>query len=357
MHIDYGPVKFGGDPEMFFARRTQAGELETIGSEKILGILPRGGSTIVCDGVQVEFNLPPNACRAYLGNSLRVIFSRLWKNFLCKYKTLEMDFRSVVSISKKELDSLGEEAKQFGCEASYTVGRKLPNIMTLDGATYDKRSASGHIHLGRHYKSKRNSEILGRPNLLVPVLDIVIGNTCVLLDRDPMAAERRKHYGGAGEYRTPAHGLEYRVLSNFWLRDYKLFSFVMGLARWGVCIAASKPVRCALRKLVPRKDIVAAINQNDMDLAWANFEKVIDFLMEVTWEKPLPPEVARVIGVTWPLSPGSLPTFRKVVERGIDCHFGGDPVNKWRYQNEGHGIGWESFLAQQRRCAWRTPQQ
>ena len=74
------------------------------------------------------------------------------------------------------------------------------------------------------------------PLLAVKILDIVVGNTCVIMDRAPSQVERRKVYGRAGEYRLPAHGIEYRTLSNFWLRSYQLTHLVFSLARFAINI-------------------------------------------------------------------------------------------------------------------------
>jgi hypothetical protein len=153
--------------------------------------------------------------------------------------------------------------------------RRAENAASLvDPEKYRIRSAAGHIHLGDASGSTTSSQwaALHSPDRLVPILDIIVGNTCVLLDRDPGNVERRRVYGRAGEYRTPPYGIEYRVLSNFWLRSYSLMSFVMSLSRFAVGLLTAtihnggrKGVNyeAELLKLVNMDDIRRAINEND----------------------------------------------------------------------------------------------
>jgi hypothetical protein len=117
---------------------------------------------------------------------------------------------------------------------------------------------------------------------IVYALDILLANTCVLIDRSPHNAIRRKTYGRAGEYRKTPYGLEYRVLSNFWLSSYKAFSFVFGLAREVLQILHHSDENFDyLCTLVEAKDIQNAINNNDYDLALYNFNKIIPFFKNI----------------------------------------------------------------------------
>ena len=66
---------------------------------------------------------------------------------------------------------------------------------------------------------------------MVKALDAILGVACVSLFAkydDPM---RLKLYGLPGEYRLPAHGLEYRSLSNAWLSHPFITNLVFDLAR------------------------------------------------------------------------------------------------------------------------------
>jgi hypothetical protein len=69
--------------------------------------------------------------------------------------------------------------------------------------------------------------------LFVFMLDLFVGIPSVLIDHGTDSYKRRKYFGRAGSHRDKPYGLEYRVLSPFWLRNksttqliYKLVEFV-----------------------------------------------------------------------------------------------------------------------------------
>lgn len=341
-------ITMGCDPEFFFAtkkRRMIRGAERTIPKTGLVldesNYLDKCawrsfGEKVVLDGVQAEIHAKPHDCRAYLANEIHACFFRL-RQHLEENPDLIPSFQSVVKIGKKELDSLSDDAKKFGCAPSKNTYRVKSKI-TVDPAKYTTRSAGGHIHIGRC--STGSVEALAKPEILVPVLDVLLGNTCVLLDRDPMMAERRKLYGKAGEYRTPAHGIEYRVLSNFWLRAYPLMSFVMSMTRFSVSVVAmGKDYYDALLSLVSLKDIQQAINKNDFNLALKNFNKITPFIEATT-------PADYLVANSYPLTKINIPLFKHVVEKGIDYWFDHDIVNHWADlpNADSHHQGWGTFL-------------
>jgi hypothetical protein len=337
-------VTFGCDPELFFSKGGQI-----IGAEKVIADklktpavsnhTTRNLAGFVLDGVQIELNPRPEPCRANLGNEIAASFRAL-KQHLAKMDGVTASFEGVVEVSKAELDSLSDKAKVFGCAPSSNAYNKTA-IITVDAATYRKRSAGGHIHLGL------SSPVKDHPKRLVKILDVILGNTCVMLDRDPNAAERRKVYGKAGEYRTPAHGLEYRTLSNFWLRNNRLFSLVFGLARLSVNVLSSGfphpygwyPPWDAEKNLLDRVDLDKvrdAINNNDLALAKENYQAVRAFVVD------------HVPDYEWGFGRGRMNKFdyfcKMIEKKGIQYWFPEDPMTHWCNLGEGHGIGFESFI-------------
>lgn len=354
MNERIGPINtiyMGCDPELFFE---QGGEI--IGAEKVLGkeerILGHGldsSTKLVLDGVQAEINLPAMTCRQSLANYIaRVIYSTAEK---LKGSDIKICYRGVVDVTQKELDTLSDKSKVFGCAPSLNLYE--PGVTPgVDPKVYLKRSAGGHIHLGFDHWAP----VYKARTRLVPILDVLLGNTCVLIDRDPANAERRKVYGRAGEYRLPKHGLEYRTLSNFWLRSYELTSLVFGLARTAVNILGTTvqgqyaydysksrtnytpwPAEERLLNSVNLKQVVEAINTNNVDLAKENYRGVRDFL-----EKYVHTEIG--------LYAGNLDLFdhfiARIDEKGLDYWFPNDPTEVWCRKIELVGSGWETFLQQ-----------
>lgn len=365
--IAYWPVKFGADPELFLKRNGKI-----IGSERVI---PEGGvvdevflsnyiskgsyrPAVIRDGVQVELNPLPNTCRESFGENLSYAF-RMLRGSL-KGTSITPSFAPVVEVSQEELDALSDKSKVLGCAASRNHHDPSATVKVAEG--YKKRSAGGHIHLGINH----DKHMMANRERLVPLLDILVGNTSVLIDRDPSAAERRLVYGRAGEYRLPPHGLEYRTLSNWWLRSYQTTSLVMGLARiatgilytdasvgtlaynysrrddkgnYAYSIIPPQTLEKDLLALVDLRAIVQAINTNDMDLAMENYQRIKPFIEEHS--KDSDPHGDHVL----PLQPGNLTDFEYFVEKGLDHWFITDPLAHWCNQPVHEGTGWEAFLA------------
>ena len=371
--IDNVPsIYFGCDPEFFFENEKN----EIIGAEKVIkdkiDINYKGSSaepgnpdygSLVLDGVQVELNPKPSTCRESLSSNIGMSLSKL-KEHLKSTPNIKVSFNSVVEIKPEELDSLGDKAKVFGCAPSISNYGK-ENQIKVDAATYHKRAAGGHIHLGLNETCLMKS----RPDI-VRVLDILVGNTCVMIDRDPQAATRRLHYGRAGEYRLPKHGLEYRTLSNFWLRSYQLTSMVFGLSRMAVSVVYQN-VKTVKRPPIPygynqkwlddnypeknfgnfdtltpllesvdMKSIEKAINENDLDLAKKNYyggirQYIEKFTRETSYLS---------------LHNKNLDLFdyflEKVWEHGLDYWFKDDILDHWVQRASTSMKGWERFLSE-----------
>lgn len=340
-------VSFGCDPEFFFSKNGKV-----VGAEKILpkdgldypltgGSVPSGNGTVVLgkggkviiDGVQAELNPRPNTCRANLANEISLCFIGIKNTMKERGGLFAVDLSRTVKVSKKEFDSLSENSKKFGCAESKNVYlSKEESKITVDPTVYRGRSGAGHIHIGHNGNTTVRS-VLDNPKRLVPVLDLVVGNTCVLIDRDKGNIERRKHYGRAGEYRTPQHGIEYRTLSNFWLQSYPLMSLVTGLARYAINIVASDNDKELLKK-VEMSNVAKAINNNNALLARQNYR----------WVEKLTAELLPRRNDTYPLSKESLHLFRHFVKKGVNYWFKQDPLEHWVTLREGHSGGWEDFL-------------
>ena len=272
-------VTFGSDPELFLRRK----DGRVIGSEKVIPTegIPALMSKIIRDGVQVELNPRGVYCRQYMGREFQAMFAKLASTLP---DDVEVDFSGLVEVSSSELGELAPESRRLGCMPSHNA--HTPGITPgVNAETYTKRSAGGHLHV-RWISHRRWDEVLDKEinynptpsaeelKALVPLLDIIVGNTCVLIDRDPGAAERRQVYGRAGEYRLPENGLEYRTLSNFWLRSYPLMGFVFSLFRTAIYYHASGFGDEIITSVELRK-VVKAINENDAELARENFDAFI----------------------------------------------------------------------------------
>ena len=264
-------VVWGCDPEGFFQRNGRI-----IGSEHIIperGLVSYGGR-VIRDGIQFELN-PHHAntisvLRSHIGDLFRAV-----TGVIKRYNDVSINYQGLVTVTAEEFATVSEKSRVLGCMPSENFYGVRP--INIDGKIYPKRSAGAHIHMGLQ------GPIFAERERLVPLMDIFVGNTGVLLDRDPGAAERRENYGRAGEYRKPKHGLEYRTLSNFWLRDYRLMSLIYGMASVAVgvlqtTIEGQRNLELELAETVDINAFQLAIDTNDFDMALANFRTVIPFL-------------------------------------------------------------------------------
>lgn len=367
-------VALGGDPEFFF----ENSDGNTVGSEKVLpkdGIASTTNGTYtlaaqqgvtgktVIDGVQAELHPRASSCREILASEISLCFHSLKETL--KAKGVRVVVAPLVNVSQSEIDSLTPQSQVFGCEPSRNIYQNAEeSSIKVDAKKYLKRSAGGHVHLGNFFAdilneparnisadqrqwggkyaiAERTEKTLKQmPDVLVPILDIIVGNTCVLLDQDEGNIERRANYGRVGEFRIKPYGLEYRTLSNFWLKSYPLMSLVYGLARFAVhLVEQSKPDNdyvSALIGAVNREDIIKAINDNDFDLALANFKKIEKILIVAAGENDRANRY-------YPLKGSTMVYFYWFVKKGINYWFKEDVLSHWVGQYAARG-GWEQFL-------------
>ena len=112
---------------------------------------------------------------------------------------------------------------------AYTL--TINDTATKEIAKTNFRTAGGHIHIGGNTTDVVCDPLM-KP-MFVYMLDLFVGIPSVLIDNSTQTYRRRKYFGAAGCHRDKPYGLEYRVLSPFWLRSascrslfYNLCNFV-----------------------------------------------------------------------------------------------------------------------------------
>jgi hypothetical protein len=313
-------VSFGCDPELFLERNGRI-----VGSEKVIpesGL--RGGiqtnPLVVRDGVQVELNPAASTNFRVLGRTIGLAFEVLERHLLRFGEGTKINYSGVVDVDQDELDTLGERSRILGCLPSKNYYGIRP--IDEDAKKGTMRSAGGHLHIGlkRNYDASL-AQLFADREELIPLLDIFVGNTCVLLDRDPLASVRRQNYGRAGEFRDPDHGIEYRTLSNFWLKSYALMTFVFGMANVAISTLAGRHLS-EICDAVDIGDVIKAIETNNFELALENFKTVRSFLVQQLPDRG------------FPLCAGTLDKFvsfaKDVNEYSLDKYFRLEPKDHWQ---------------------------
>lgn len=256
-------LQFGSDPELFY---------------EIKGVMVPSTQVIINDtelvtkdGFQVELHPPQTHCRQISASRIGRCLNEA--SLLGNIVGAKLSFKLAYRVDDKVWKKTNKATKMFGCHPTENAQEKNPKRVT--GLREKFRAGGGHIHLGGLTGiEKRNLPTI------IKIMDIVVGNTLVLLDRDEANITRRKNYGRAGEYRPKPYGLEYRVPSNFWLKHYVLWSLASGQMRNAIAYYRLG-LTDELFKRFDMRDIRNAINNNDYDLALNNFMKYTEFLRDV----------------------------------------------------------------------------
>lgn len=124
----------------------------------------------------------------------------------------------------------------LGCDPSWNAyaswGRCVEEPRKLQW-----RFAGGHVHFQLTAEERQDKSNV---RYLVKTLDALLGVPSVCLAQNYDHFIRRRYYGLAGEYRLPAHGLEYRTLSNFWLMHPRAFMLTFDLARHALNVGRAR---------------------------------------------------------------------------------------------------------------------
>ena len=214
-------VKFsiGTDPE-FVLRSKKLGRyvsaINYISGTKLKPEYLDNGAALSYDNVAIEFATPPAQGETEF---VRIVQQTLELAQKALPKDLYMVCVPSCIMHKKELEH--EEAKKFACDPDFNAWKKGKiNAISKDAQGKQMRSFGGHIHIGLN----KNLQWIKDPvvvNKFVQFLDTTLGFASTVLDNNAASKRRRKLYGNPGAYRIPNHGIEYRTLSNFWLKHPK----------------------------------------------------------------------------------------------------------------------------------------
>jgi hypothetical protein len=207
----------GTDPEIFAV--DEKGEL--IPAFEFLG--PKKNNTRYWDGYQAEFTVQAGECMAHFVDRIQYQLRDMLKDLRKLNPKASLSMKNTFDISPERLKTDKPEYVNFGCHPSFNVYDE--EKIAVEGKDVPFRSAGGHLHFSLSAKGKE------RIPKIVKELDRVLGVISVSLFQYYDDPRRRMFYGKAGEYRTPPHGLEYRVLSNAWLCHPVMAHFTFELAR------------------------------------------------------------------------------------------------------------------------------
>lgn len=167
------------------------------------------------DGMALEFNIDP----ADNAEEFRANIGSVMKQLAAMVPEYNLNAVPVAEFGKELMDAAPDEAKEMGCDPDLNAWDN-GMINPKPNGEVDFRTAAGHIHIGWTEGMDINDP--GHVEaciMLVKQLDFYLGVPSVILDT---CTKRRELYGKAGAFRVKPYGVEYRVLSNFWLKSAEL---------------------------------------------------------------------------------------------------------------------------------------
>lgn len=207
--------KFGCDPEGFILNTLTGKHVSAEGlipGTKAEPYKVKYGAVQV-DGMAAEFNIDPADNFKDFNRNIQAVINQLQK-MLPEGHVL--DFIPSVNFDPEIFNTSPDKAKELGCSPDFNAWTSEVNPPPNAPNNPFLRTASGHLHIswpGGPYDLTDMQHIMNC-NDLVKQFDWYLGGWSVKIDSDPT---RRQLYGRAGACRYKNYGVEYRVLSNFWV--------------------------------------------------------------------------------------------------------------------------------------------
>jgi hypothetical protein len=252
-------ITLGTDPELFLAKDNKIiSAIGKIGGSKSEPQpISDDGHFIQEDNVAIEYNIPP--CKTVTDWVFHHNFVKDYLEVLVSGMGCTLAINASATLDESELDN--DIARLAGCEPDFNVWEECINE-PADLSTTNLRVCGGHISIG--WDNPTQEQQLD----MVKAMDATVGLESILLDSD---TERKKLYGKAGCFRFREYGIEYRSLSNFWIKTDKSLQWA-----WNTTMKAIDLVNSGKIEEVKELGtyIVEAINTNNKELAQELLNKI-----------------------------------------------------------------------------------
>lgn len=228
------------------------------------------------DGFQAEFRTTAGHCLAYLLDSIQSRLGDLLRVARRYDPTARLDATPLIKIPKRMMEKASEEHVALGCLPSKNAYGDS-GMVVENGRALPVRVAGCHIHI------QLNSQARDESKDIIPQIkmaDAIAGILSVSVLEGLEHPRRRELYGLAGEYRTPAHGLEYRTLSSAILWHPALFSLMGDFVRVGCSIAKAN---LQYRWKASEEEVRHTINTLDVTMAREILSRNRKFVEECLW--------------------------------------------------------------------------
>lgn len=248
-------ILIGADPEIFVKKDGQFVSAHGLieGSKEAPKKVDKGAVQV--DGMALEFNIDPARSEEEFVTNINTVLGIL-SGMVPEYELAKATPTAV--FTQEYMDTQPEEAKLLGCDPDFSAYTKKAN--GKPNGDRPMRTAAGHVHIGIGKFDTFSAQHIDLCSMITKELDVALGIPSLLMDNDDL---RRQMYGKAGAFRPKPYGLEYRVLSNFWVGNDDL-------AKWVYNTTVQTVTRIANGEFLANNvDANAIINKNDKASAHA----------------------------------------------------------------------------------------
>lgn len=211
-------ILVGADPELFVMQNGKFVSAYGLiqGDKKNPLKVDRGAVQV--DGMALEFNIDPAESVDEFYMNMSTVMQVL-KSMVPEH---EFALVPVAEFGKEYIDLQPAEAKELGCDPDFDAWTSRVNEKPNMDLPF--RTASGHVHIGWcEGASVEDGNHIQACEAVARQMDFFLGLPSLIFDSD---TKRREMYGNPGCYRPKTYGVEYRTLSNAWLKTENLIKWV-----------------------------------------------------------------------------------------------------------------------------------
>lgn len=209
----------GADPEVFVSKEGKFVSAHGMVEGTKEQPFPVNNGAVQVDGMALEFNIDPAKDEEEFRDNVNSVLKQL-SDMVPEY---DLEAVPVAEFGQEVMDSTPREAKEMGCDPDFNAWEGGAVNPKPDGEV-DFRTGAGHVHIGWTQDMDINDPgHIQACIALVKQLDYYLGLPSLLFDK---CDKRRELYGEAGAFRVKPYGVEYRVLSNAWLKSDVRVSFI-----------------------------------------------------------------------------------------------------------------------------------
>ena len=246
---------YGSDPELCLFDKEKnriVSSIPVLKRDKNNPIDLGKGIRMYFDNVLVETSFPPTETKEKFISELKYVLTKMHKFLGNRYQLIP---KAAHFYDNEELKD--EKAWEAGCDPNFDFWEE--RINTPIEFTNNLRTGSCHFHVG----NEKLTELETRHTAL-KLMDIFLGCSSVIFDKDKSSKTRRVYYGASGEFRPTYYGLEYRVISPYVLNSPKLMELSLDLIDYSLSNLENGE---KIIKSIKPEEVKTAINKCNKKLA------------------------------------------------------------------------------------------